>query len=244
MHMEIYLDVDAGGLKLPIHYNHMIQGAIYNSIDQDLAFFLHNQGYIVENRHFKLFTFSRLNGNYKIQKEENLIVFFGDVKLIISSPVEEFCHSLVNTLLSRGYIFIGKQKIGIKSVFLKRNKVIEEELIIRALSPVVLYSTLLRPDGSKYTCYFYPEEPDYNRLITENLRKKYQAIHKTEAPLGEIKAKAIGRKNWAIVKYKNFIIKGYVGKLILSGPKELLQVGVDSGLGSKNSQGFGCVEVI
>ncbi len=47
-----------------------------------------------------------------------------------------------------------------------------------------------------------------------------------------------------IINYKDTIIKGYTGKLRLSGPKELLQLAVDGGIGSKNSQGFGCVEVI
>jgi len=46
-----------------------------------------------------------------------------------------------------------------------------------------------------------------------------------------------------LINYKNTIIKGYSGKMVVTGPIELLQMAVDAGLGSKNGQGFGCVEL-
>ena len=30
----------------------------------------------------------------------------------------------------------------------------------------------------------------------------------------------------------------------MTGPKELLELGLSTGLGNKNSQGFGCIEII
>jgi len=45
------------------------------------------------------------------------------------------------------------------------------------------------------------------------------------------------------VNYRNSVIKGYTGVVELSGPKELLHMTVDAGVGSKNSQGFGCMEM-
>ncbi|KJS47026.1 MAG: CRISPR-associated protein Cas6, partial [Peptococcaceae bacterium BRH_c23] len=47
-----------------------------------------------------------------------------------------------------------------------------------------------------------------------------------------------------ILEYKGGIIKGYSGMMELSGPPELLQVAIDAGLGSKNAQGCGCLEVM
>jgi len=47
-----------------------------------------------------------------------------------------------------------------------------------------------------------------------------------------------------IVKYKDFYVKGYTCRLELEGPRELLQLALDAGIGSKNSQGFGCVELV
>ncbi|KGP75443.1 hypothetical protein JT05_10495 [Desulfosporosinus sp. Tol-M] len=47
-----------------------------------------------------------------------------------------------------------------------------------------------------------------------------------------------------ILEYKGGIIKGYSGMMLLSGPPPLLQIALDAGLGSKNSQGCGCSEVV
>lgn len=46
------------------------------------------------------------------------------------------------------------------------------------------------------------------------------------------------------MKYKGFIVKSYSGRLFLEGPRSLLQMAVAAGLGSKNSQGFGCVKIV
>jgi CRISPR-associated endoribonuclease Cas6 len=59
-----------------------------------------------------------------------------------------------------------------------------------------------------------------------------------------VKVEKLGQVKMHVMKYKSTVIKGYSGKLLLTGPKELLQITVDAGLGSKGSQGFGCVEVI
>ena len=43
MHLNIYLE-SVDELNLPLHYNHLVHSAIYNSIDAELADFLHNEG--------------------------------------------------------------------------------------------------------------------------------------------------------------------------------------------------------
>jgi len=47
-----------------------------------------------------------------------------------------------------------------------------------------------------------------------------------------------------VIRYKGTIIKGWMGKYRLTGKPELLTVALDAGLGAKNSQGFGCCEVV
>lgn len=228
---------------LPIHYNHIAQAAIYNSIDAELAAFLHEKGFLDGKRTFKMFAFSLLRGLFAIDKSQNSIKFTNEIQLTVSSPVDEFCQSLVNTLLTRGYIRLGESEAAVEKVYAQKFKVEKEEVPLWTLSPVVLYSTLLRPDGRKYTCYFQPGEPDYDRLLNSNLQKKYKALFGTEPPAGEVRAKALGRQRMHIINYKGIIIKGYSGKLLLTGPIPLLQLAVDAGLGGKNAQGFGCVEI-
>jgi len=45
-------------------------------------------------------------------------------------------------------------------------------------------------------------------------------------------------------KFKGFIIKGWMGIYELHLPETYLSMALDAGLGAKNSQGFGMVEVI
>lgn len=139
---------------------------------------------------------------------------------------------------------LGAQELEIDRINVRQYEVRQNKVMVRTLSPVVLYSTLLRPDGRKYTVYFQPGETDYTRLFNENLRKKYRALYGTGEPEGEVEIRPIGTQRMKIINYKNTVIKGYAGKLLLIGPKELLQLAVDGGIGSKNSQGFGCVEVL
>lgn len=244
IHLEIFLNSKSIGITLPIHYNYLVQAALYNSIDRDLAVFLHEMGYTDGTRAFKLFSFSLLYGSYRLNELKKTIHFEGEIRLIVSSPLQDFCQSLVNILLTRGTLRLGPQELEIEKVNVRQFKVNGNQVIVRTLSPAVLYSTLLRPDGRKYTVYFQPGELDYDRLFNENLRKKYRAIGKGEATDEMIKIKPLGLQRMRIITYKNTVIKGYSGKLHLDGPNELLQLAVDGGIGSKNSQGFGCVEIV
>ena len=170
-------------------------------------------------------------------------MFEDKIQLVITSPVEEFCQSLANGLLMKGVLYFGQQPVEVKEVQVEQPCVSSELINLKTLSPIVAYSTLFRPDGRKYTCYFQPGDPDYNTIIEGNLRKKFQACYGCEAPKGEISIKKRGEMHQNIVIYKGTIIKGYSGRVQLTGPKELLQMAVDAGLGSKNSQGFGCIEM-
>lgn len=244
IHLEMFFRAKSEIVILPINYNYLLQAAIYHSIDAELATFLHEKGYTDGSRAFKLFSFSLLQGIYQMDKVKKTIAFEGELKLIVSSPLQDFCQSLVNILLTKGRLRLGAQELEIEKVNVRQYQVRENQVTVKTLSPAVLYSTLLRPDGRKYTAYFQPGEADYARLFNENLHKKYRAFSGGEGPAGEVEVRPLGLQRMRIINYKDTVIKGYAGKLLLSGPKELLQLAVDGGIGSKNSQGFGCVELV
>ena len=243
--MHIYLTLRANGkLEIPLQYNHMVQAAIYGAIAPELAAFLHDRGFRSGSRRFTLFAFSRLTGRFRIDKEKGTISFEDEAKLVVTSPVDEFCQSVANGMLTKGGIRLGRCEAEVEKMSVRQFKVDGERVMLRTLSPVVVYSTLLRPDGRKYTCYFQPGEPDYELLVGNNLRKKYRAFYGKDAPAGELQVRRLGQVRQHVLSYKGTVIKGYSGRLVLTGPAELLQMAVDAGLGSKNGQGFGCVEVV
>ena len=244
IHIDITLEADKP-ITLPLHYNYVVQSAIYNSINPSLAEYLHNTGYCVNKRSFKFFSFSRLNSSaYNINSQEKTITFIPPVNLVISSPIEEFCESLVNTLVTVRHMEFLNNQTSINHIQLRKATVNRNTIEIKTLSPIVVYSTFLKPDGRKYTHYFHPREQGYQNLILNNLINKYKALYNQELVVSDFKINPLGRVRMSIIEYKGFIIKGYSGIFTVSGPRELLQLMIDSGIGSKNSQGFGCIDFL
>ncbi|HPU62965.1 MAG TPA: CRISPR-associated endoribonuclease Cas6 [Mobilitalea sp.] len=244
MHIKIDLISDTD-IILPVHYNHILQGFIYNNIDKRLSGFLHNNGYIYYNRTFKLFTFSRISE--KGIKIDDMLYFGKHISFVVSSPLKEFCNSFTDTLLQKDRLLLGQNIVRVHQIRPKDNVVDKESIVIRTLSPIVAYSTLFRHDGSKYTCFFMPGESDFKRIISENLIKKYKALFNyNNDNFYDYNAsiKPIGSFKQNFVIYKGFIIKGVTGTFELKGDKRLLQMGLDAGIGSKNSQGFGCIDYL
>ena len=78
-------------VRLPIHYSHIVQGFLYNSLrDRDYSQFLHQTGFWQGRKQFKLFTFSRLLASFTLYKKEGAIGFQPPINLVISSALEPF----------------------------------------------------------------------------------------------------------------------------------------------------------
>lgn len=231
-------------IVLPISYNHIVQGMIYENLDKELSNFLHNEGFQKDKRIYKMFTFSRLIGPYFLDRENGKIIFSSPIKLIISSPYAEFNNSIGSKLLTSEVINLGNNYVRVTEIKVTQEQVEGEEIEIATLSPVVVYSTLYKVSGEKFTYYYNPYEKEFSEIISNNLKNKYKAFYLKNPPEGDVKIRPITKTRLSVIKYKDFVIKGYSGRFIMTGPKELLELGLSTGLGNKNSQGFGCVQLI
>jgi CRISPR-associated endoribonuclease Cas6 len=193
LHAYVKLRMEPSSPAIPIHYNYLAQAAIYGALPGDLASRLHDEGYAAGNRKFKMFSFSRLIGRFILDREAGTITFPEDTTLVITSPDLKFFLSLMNNLLTQNRIRIGQSLFEINELRFDEQKVEGEELAVRTLSPVVAYSTLLRPEGGKYTCYYQPGESEFNKLITGNLCKKHEAFYSSPPPVGEVRARPLDR---------------------------------------------------
>ncbi len=119
------------------------------------------------------------------------------------------------------------------------NQVIGEKEIVAAMSPITVYSTLTSYENVKKTYYYNPAEKEFPNNIRKNLINKYHSFYDKLPDNDEFNVRPIDRYKERIVNYKNFIIKGYTGKFEIEGSKELMEMAFCTGLGSKNSQGFG-----
>ncbi|QTA38787.1 CRISPR-associated endoribonuclease Cas6 [Thermosipho ferrireducens] len=205
--------------------------------------FIHDEGFAFEKRKFKLYTFSRLLGNFEINKEKNSIMFFNKVKLIISSMDDNFCNYLMQTLLKFGEIRLGRNILQIDTVIAK-NFEPADELKVVTRSPVTVYSTYLDNFGRKKTLFYHPDDKKFQELLEKNLIKKYQTIH-SKLPEGRISVIHAGKKPKKVqVIYKGFKITGWMTAFDLYGDPMLLKIAYETGLGAKNSLGFGLIETI
>ncbi|UNC93176.1 CRISPR-associated endoribonuclease Cas6 [Candidatus Contubernalis alkaliaceticus] len=242
MHLKIFFKSNTE-VRMPVHYNRIVQGMIYNNISKELADFLHDKGFPYEKRSFKMFTFSRIMGRSYLDRKNNQFVFPEGFNLTIASPLEPFCVEIGNILMFSDKVDFSHNSMQVEKVEVLKPEVTEGSVEFKVMSPVVTYSTFIKPEGGKYTCYYQPGEKEFEQQIGANLRKKYVSLYQKEPPAGEVKVLKHGKPRQNIVKYKDFTVKGYTCYLSMSGPRELLQMALDTGLGSKNCQGFGCVSL-
>ena len=242
MRIEINLSAETP-LILPKSHNHLLQGFIYSLLDPLLRKRLHKEGYPYEKRRFKLFTFSRLLGKVKMFKE--YFQFNPPLKLIISSPKDEILQSLAEGLLKSPEVILGKNTVYIDSINVAARPSFNHKVTIKMLSPITIRSTLYGADGSKKSYYYSPFEKEFCRLIKENLRKKYKIVFNKN--LGHdfefsIKPQKVPPSSEKIIIYKGTVIKAWMGIYEIKGNPEVIALSYDTGLGAKNSQGFGCWE--
>ena len=236
-------------IKIPINYNAILQAFIYNLFEKNFREFLHNQGYRFEKRNFKLFTFSRLFGKYKIIN--NKIQFSNFLKFYIASPKSEILENVAKGLLLKDKYFLGKNKIAIDSIFVLNDYKFDDEVIIKMQSPITVYSTLLKSDGKKKTYYYSPFEEEFKRQIRDNIIKKYFILNgkKPKDDFFDISPIKVNPRDEKVILYKKknkkpTVIKGWMGIYKLRGLKELIKIAYDCGLGAKNSLGFGCWKMV
>ena len=252
MKLEITLESEKE-IKLPRNYNHIVQGWLYNQIsDPAYRAFVHERGYSYEKRRFKLFTFSRLHGQWVLDAEKKHMIFHGPVTMFVASPLMPLMEEIATTLLMGLPTRLGTNQVVVTAIRGSGMELLSPEMNkwrVAALSPIVTYSTIIN-EGKKETRYYRPDEPEFNELIKANLWKKSQVLQEAGLieywPLGDkFQIRPLfdpGRSNSTALYYKGFFIRGYMGVYELECDATWLRIALDTGLGSKNAQGLGMVE--
>ncbi|MDE0085312.1 MAG: CRISPR-associated endoribonuclease Cas6 [Candidatus Poribacteria bacterium] len=250
--MRIQILADVGKqITLPINYNHLLVGAIYRFLAEsnpEYADFLHDEGYQVAEKRFKLFTFSQLMAERRRITGEQ-IHFRSTLTWFVSSPIEQFLSHFADTLLTQGRLSIGQQQLKILDVNIPRTPGFQSDMRFRCLSPIVM-SAVREHEGQRRTHYCLPDDPDLSELIRQNLIRKHEAIHGSIPQNDALKFRFddnyIHKKQGRVtrlVDFKGIKIRGILCPFRVSGSPTLIQTGYECGFGDKNSAGFGMVEV-
>jgi CRISPR-associated endoribonuclease Cas6 len=247
--MRIILELDPleEKIMLSLHYNQQVQGLIYRNIERVLSDRIHDKGFPLGKRRFRLFTFSRLLGRYRII--EDIIEFTGPVKLHVGSVHEQILASLVEHLLQEPLIRLGKEPCEVRKIEVEALPSFSRPMQVRTLSPITVYSTLTAADGRKKTYYYSPFEEDWEEQLLSNLRRKAKAVGWDKVRLSglegaHIRPVRVDKRDLRILEYRGTVIKAWTGVYELDLPEPFFLLAYDAGLGSKNPQGFGMVGVV
>lgn len=234
-----------GMIELPIHYNHMLQSFLYRYLSDDhYREFLHEEGYAFEKRRFKGFTFSRLDSTYSIDSKRGVIRFQSPVTWTVTAVKEALIRDLMTTLLKQDQLKWYDQKVQLESLRSEAIPSVTSPTYVRTLSPITMYTTILDEHHQKKTHYYHVEDRAFSSLIQQNLIKKYVALYEKEPDDVSFSISPVRIKQRPeVVRFKRFIIKGWMGVFRCTGSPELIQFALKAGIGAKSSQGLGCVEI-
>lgn len=240
--MQLCISHDlAEELVLPIQYHHILQSVIYHNLREEHGYsgFLHEEGYASRDRQFRLFTFSLLQGRYSIQNRQ--IVFRNSVSFEVRSADVRMIRILQKNLETKGITYI-KQHYENLQLKLSDRTIATDSVRIRMRSPICVYST---DPGSKKTYFYRPQEEAFSALLNANFHRKYKAFTGME-PGSDIKVRTVlvNDRDKYVTKYKGFYINGWFGEYELTGEPKYLDFLYQTGLGSKNAQGFGMFEIV
>lgn len=262
MRLKLQLSCRPNGI-LSLNYHYALQAVIYKTLqraDPVFSAWLHEHGHEVQtpnsdvqtsNKRFKLFTFSDLQGLYRLNFDQQTIQFRTDVvewevSFWVESAVEKFITGLFQHQQFAVITPKGSIDFMVKGVEILTPPTFQETMRFRALTPICIAEQQV---GRPQPKYLAPDEPNYDRLFLSNLENKLKTVRilqQVETLAFKIVSPFKKRGIETVKAELNRPIKviGYTYDFELTAPIEVLKMGYEAGFGIKNSGGLGFVKVL
>jgi CRISPR-associated endoribonuclease Cas6 len=185
----------------------------------------------------------------------------------IASPVDTFIQHLIEGIFQEGNeIVLGRQKLNTHRVETLPDSLDNSNrasglnrlhgLISLTLRPLEspLFIKKPMPPGQQ-DVYLFPGDEDYKELLNQNLMHKYDTLYgkpfegeSLQFDFHAIRGKSV--KCFTVFKrgadggMKSIDIKGTLQPFTVTGPRELIRIGLECGFGQNNSMGCGYVEAV
>lgn len=224
---------------LPLGYNYQLMSAVYHLVgnDEGLSSFLHNEGWHSGGASFKLFCLSPLMGHYRI--DDKHIIFDGDISFEVRSPSQEFMDVLKRELFGSGRLKLFNYKLEVRMLECFDRHFEEQEHRIKTVSPICLRQ--MTDDGK--TLYFSPVDREFDELINLNMYRKFMAAYGQEPPT-TIDLEPLVTPKKVVTKIKGTWVTAYHCSFNMHTDPSIARFVYDVGLGSRNSQGFGMIDIV
>jgi CRISPR-associated endoribonuclease Cas6 len=257
--MRIRIEVQSALDKfiLPQGYNPYVQGLVNACIPEDIKWSGIATG--TEEAHFKLFTFSQLYAKsverIDIAPRDGVeadghvhyqLVMSSPVWFYLSSPSPEFIEALVPRLEQAHDLHLERNLVqSVRVVAAYPVTIPTHGLVtwrIRTISPITVYQSESKDSNSAH--YFAPDDPLFAKLVLDNAVRKYYAWTQEKAPSDGFSISCLDHTpHLAVISFKDTPVHGYTGRFQLTGDAKLLSFLYESGLGGKNSHGFGMFDI-
>ncbi|PNT91006.1 CRISPR-associated endoribonuclease Cas6 [Clostridium thermosuccinogenes] len=248
--MRIKLTLDSIGKQtIDLNYNYALSSMIYNLIresDSKYSTFLHEKGYEINNKHYKLFTFSQLKPE-KYEINGSCMSIQGKVVLYITSPMKEFILSLVKTVTGYPEIRIDKVMFRVINIEVMAEPKFSRCMKFMCLSPITISTAFLKENARLKRQDLFIEDRRFTENLRANIISKYEILHgkKPEDTEFEVKFTDVDKyKKGKLIDYKGIKIKGYLAPFEVCGNPELIATAYECGVGDRNSLGMGMIEVV
>ena len=110
MRITLTLENPRHEVRIPLHYNYLLASCIYRTLGASSSRYaerLHQEGYPLQGKRFKPFTFSQLLVARRQIQGDQLLIQSPTLRWCISSPIDEFVMHFAAGILEGGQVRLG-----------------------------------------------------------------------------------------------------------------------------------------
>lgn len=253
--LKLQVQAEKWGRKIPLNYQYELSSAIYNILSKSssgYAYWLHENGFSVDNKKFKLFTFSHLViPRYSIDRENQRLVIQSDfVEWYLTFLPEKSTQRFVEGIFMQQHFQLGdrysKVEFWVREVEMMPPILYKEEMCFETLSPICVSQRL--SDGK--TKYLSPIDSNYTAALLTGLTSRYKAFYgKNYEGVLFCDFHLLSEPKPVLIKMKadtpeQTLVRGYKYKFKIRLPESLMRIMIEAGAGEKGSMGWGMIREI
>lgn len=224
-------------LILPFAHFDIFQGVAYKlmSYDSELSKKIHDRQFD-GIKPFKYFCFTDLAGKYAVSGKK--LIYKDSFIWELRSADDRIIDAVMESVKHNSIMEIYKQRVEIISAEISKKVFLSDTIDIKMNTPIVIYKT----NKTGYVNYRNPFEKEFYEGVINNIRNKYSSFFGKGIDSNiEVICPEQSERDKCVTKYKDMIITAWYGRYRINAKPEILDFIYHTGLGGKNSMGFGTI---